>query len=471
MPKRSKEKDFLINILIYGIGNIGSKAIAFLLVPFYTYYITPEDFGTYDIYLGFIFLLIPILTFDFRDGVFRLLLETRNTRKRTEIITNAYRIIFRNLLISILLACVVYLFYPFQYFPEVIGMLLVVSVNEVHVQIYRGLDRNRYYVYTGIFSTLLTGLFSILLVAVLHWGVHGIFWSFIISRVAVLMGLEYKMPVFRRYIIPKVKAPLVRRELLSYSLPLLPSVVCWWILSFAGRLVVLHFLGSEANGIYAVASKLAIILGTLALVIYQAWQDTAIKQYHTPDRDVFFSQIFNNYIFYLAVVLVLSSLGLKIFFSWLIALQYADSFYYIYPCFLAEFFYAMAAFFDLGYQCSKQTRRILPSIYVMTALNILLNILLVPRWELVGVVIASLVSYGLLFVYRAYDTRRYFHIVWKPSAYLAFVILLVGGGIYYCISSPWLLWLFVCGFGVVSFFYLPEKIRTRIKSTLGYEKK
>ena len=131
----------------------------------------------------------------------------------------------------------------------------------------------------------------------------------------------------------------------------------------------------------------------------------------------------------------------------------------------------MAAFFDLGYQCSKQTRRILPSIYVMTALNILLNILLVPRWELVGVVIASLVSYGLLFVYRAYDTRRYFHIVWKPSAYLAFVILLVGGGIYYCISSPWLLWLFVCGFGVVSFFYLPEKIRTRIKSTLGYEKK
>ena len=166
MPKRSKEKDFLINILIYGIGNIGSKAIAFLLVPFYTYYITPEDFGTYDIYLGFIFLLIPILTFDFRDGVFRLLLETRNTRKRTEIITNAYRIIFRNLLISILLACVVYLFYPFQYFPEVIGMLLVVSVNEVHVQIYRGLDRNRYYVYTGIFSTLLTGLFSILLVAV-----------------------------------------------------------------------------------------------------------------------------------------------------------------------------------------------------------------------------------------------------------------------------------------------------------------
>ena len=79
MPKQSRERDFLVNIMIYGIGNIGAKFIAFLMVPLYTYYVSPEDFGVYDVYLGLIFLIMPILTFDFRDGSFRLLLEEEHT--------------------------------------------------------------------------------------------------------------------------------------------------------------------------------------------------------------------------------------------------------------------------------------------------------------------------------------------------------------------------------------------------------
>ena len=418
MPKRSKEKDFLINILIYGIGNIGSKAIAFLLVPFYTYYITPEDFGTYDIYLGFIFLLIPILTFDFRDGVFRLLLETRNTRKRTEIITNAYRIIFRNLLISILLACVVYLFYPFQYFPEVIGMLLVVSVNEVHVQIYRGLDRNRYYVYTGIFSTLLTGLFSILLVAVLHWGVHGIFWSFII-------------------------APLVRRELLSYSLPLLPSVVCWWILSFAGRLVVLHFLGSEANGIYAVASKLAIILGTLALVIYQAWQETAIKQYGSQDKNSFFSSVLYAQMYVFSAFVILVIFAIKWNYGWLVDENFQASAQYLFPMGISVIFFSLTSFFDMGYQCSKETARNLPGVILATALNLLLNFLLIQRWAIWGIVASSILTYLFLFLYRMVDSRRFFRVRIPYAGMIPLGGCLVAGIIYYGVSSIYLQILYV----------------------------
>lgn len=131
MPKQSRERDFLVNIMIYGIGNIGAKFIAFLMVPLYTYYVSPEDFGVYDVYLGLIFLIMPILTFDFRDGSFRLLLEEEHTEYWKTVITYTYRIIGKNILVATIIYICLLFFYPFKYALEAYGMLLVFSIYEV----------------------------------------------------------------------------------------------------------------------------------------------------------------------------------------------------------------------------------------------------------------------------------------------------------------------------------------------------
>lgn len=142
---------------------------------------------------------------------------------------------------------------------------------------YRGINKNRYYVFAGILSTFLTGVLSVLFVVWGKLGVEGIFISNIISRILVLGWIEWQVPIFRKFIIKGLKKREVRHALLHYSLPLLPNVVCWWVLSTADRLIIMHYLGSEANGIYAVANKLSLILGTFSTIIYQAWQDTAIQ--------------------------------------------------------------------------------------------------------------------------------------------------------------------------------------------------
>jgi Polysaccharide biosynthesis protein. len=72
--KNSRNKKFITDILIYGIGNLGSKMITFLLVPLYTYFIKPEEYGYYDLSLNIIFLMIPFVTLQLREGVFRFYL-------------------------------------------------------------------------------------------------------------------------------------------------------------------------------------------------------------------------------------------------------------------------------------------------------------------------------------------------------------------------------------------------------------
>lgn len=54
-------------------------------------------------------------------------------------------------------------------------------------------------------------------------------------------------------------------------------------LGSSSRLFIEHFLGLEANGIFAVAMKFSTILETFSVIVYQAWQETAIKQYGAAD--------------------------------------------------------------------------------------------------------------------------------------------------------------------------------------------
>ena len=59
---RENNKALLIGTIIYGIGNIGTKFLSFLIVPLYTYFIQPGDLGDYDLLMTTVSLLSPLLT-------------------------------------------------------------------------------------------------------------------------------------------------------------------------------------------------------------------------------------------------------------------------------------------------------------------------------------------------------------------------------------------------------------------------
>ena len=68
------------------------------------------------------------------------------------------------------------------------------------------------------------------------------------------------------------------RQMLAYCVPLIPTAVFWWIMGVSDRYLVKWFVGSDANGIYAVAYKIPTILTILATVFMDAWQLSAIAE-------------------------------------------------------------------------------------------------------------------------------------------------------------------------------------------------
>jgi len=428
---------FIKDIGIYAIGNIGSKLITFLMVPLYTYFVHDRsDFGFYDISLTICFLLLPFVTLQLRDGAFRFLLDCDDREQQQRITTFVARAMITTLSLSAMVTGVLALTTSIPYLGYILGLLIALSLQEVYSQVFRGLGNNRAFAITGILSALGIGVFSILFVALLGWGIKGVFLANIVARVLALALVEARVRLITRNTRWSLNSREVGRDIIRYTLPLLPGSLCWWLTGSSDRLFIKSFLGLDVNGVYAVAVRFTGIINTLAIIFYQAWQETAILQYHSPDRNRFFSKMFNGYIFLLAVILVGYIFMLKVCYGWLVAPQYRESLNYIYPLGISAVIFAISAFFDMGYQCAKDTKRTLPAIVLAAIVNILLNFALIKPLGVYGVIVTQLVSYIVLVIYRWHDMKRYFTLKVSQRTSVPVITILLSFIPFYYNSNP-----------------------------------
>lgn len=96
-----KFKKLASNTMIFAIGSIGSKFITFLLVPIYTNTLTTAEYGTTEIVVTAINLLIPFLSLSIQDAVLRFGLAPDVEAKK--VIKNAVFIVGIGSIISCLL--------------------------------------------------------------------------------------------------------------------------------------------------------------------------------------------------------------------------------------------------------------------------------------------------------------------------------------------------------------------------------
>lgn len=432
MPKThhiSSGQKFINDLGLYAIGNIGSKLITFLLVPLYTFFITdPADFGYYDICLTAAFIMAPIICLQLTEGSFRLLIETSEVSRRRSIITFTFITIVRNSLLLGLLAIIVGFTTDIRYLSYIVIYGIILCTYDVCLQITRGLNEIKTYMFLGIFNALAIAGYSLVTVVVMGLGVPGIFLANIAARITSLLALELRLHILKTYFGVRYLSKSISHELLSYSLPLLPMILIWWILNSNNLFFIKHYLGLDENGIYAVLCKFTGILYILANIFYQSWQQNAIERYNSSERDSFFSNIFNNYFYLLCFLVAVFPFALRINYFWLVSEEYRSSANYLFLNSLFVMSFSMASFFEVPYQCAKRTSRILPSIVIAVALNLILNYLLIRSLGLTGIIISGIITYTVIIIYRAIDTKKYTTIS-VASRNLIPIALVAGAGV------------------------------------------
>ncbi len=460
--KGERSSKFLKDLGIYAIGNLGSKILTFVMAAVYTHFISKSDMGYYDLCLTVIFLIVPFVTLQLRDGAFRFLLETQDQDQRGKIITFIYKSLVSSVVVSLVATFLLAMFTSINYLWYCFGLLIVMSLFEVITQVARGLGNNVEFVAAGIISSFGILLFSLVFVVILPWGITGIFIANILARAVALVYLELRLKIIATYFKFNVDIKQVSRDLIKYSLPLLPGSLCWWLTGSSDRWFINYYLDLEVNGVYAVAFRFNSIIYILSIIFYQAWQETAILQYNSPDRNKFFSKMFNSYIGIQAILITAYAFSLKIIYPLIIDEKFQESVNYLYLMGISAVLFSLSAFFDMGYQCAKDTSRTLPAIVLAAIVNIVCNFILVKQLGVYGAIATSIITYTVLFLYRLHDMKRYFKLSFHPPTTIAIAIILIGVIPFHFVDAWWLSLLYMMAACAIALLAIPKDMRDEL---------
>lgn len=390
--------------MLFGISTFSSKVLSFVLTRLYTSVLLQESFGIVDLVTAFANLLIPLVSLGIANAVIRFGLE--NDVPKSGVYTNGLLAIFSGF--GILL-----LFYPLIASIEILKghvylmylYVLVSCLRTLSCQFVRAKMYIRLYAIDGILSTIYTVGFNVLFLVVLKMGTAGYLLAIIAADALSTIGLTLVAALWKYIDFKKLHGKLFK-DMLRYSLPLVPASMFWWITNASDKFFIAQMRSTAENGLYAAAYKVPSVVSILSTIFTEAWQLSAITDGQGKGREKFFSQIFGGLMavsFLMGSGLVYSS---RLVMRFLVAPAYFIAWKFVPILVLATVYSTMVAFLNSVYMVEKRSGLSLITMMAGAVSNIVLNALLIKDWGANGAAFATFLSYVLVFVIRAVNTKK-----------------------------------------------------------------
>lgn len=421
----SKKTELAKNTLILAVGRLSSQFVSFLLLPLYTVYLTPEQYGLVDLIVTYVTLMVPIVLLQLDRGAFRYLIDARGDYKaEAGIIYASFKTVSRVVILASALYLLVTLLLRVPHYSLIAAMVISAAFSSLLLQIARGLGHNKYFAKASIIAgvTLLTT--ALFLVVGLRWGVAGVLLAAVVSNSLSALYLVWRLRVFD-YLKIADGEPLYSGDMLRYSLPLIPSNISWWAINVADRTIITIFLGIAANGIYAVANKYASIFSAVYAIFDMSWTESASMHINSKDRDKFFSDIHNTSLRLFGALGLMMVAGMPLFFNILVGAEFRESYNYYPILVLAALVGAITAQYSAIYIAKKLTGKIFITSTLAAAINIALNVIFIRYYGLYAAAISTVIAYFVMGVFRAYDTKKYVTIRYEKVLTVVLVLLYI----------------------------------------------
>ena len=410
MTNKSKYELLINNTLLISIGTFGSKILTFLMTRFYTEALTPSDYGEADLIIQTANLLIPLVSAGIADGVFRFVLETddEHTAKRKSIFSAGFYTISAGT--AILAALSSFISIPgflSEYKWLLIWFISASCYHSLCAQFIRGEGKTRLFAYQGVLNTVLVIVFSILFLSVFEAGTRGYIISIALADSICALYLAAGQKLWRLMDI-HLKSGMWRK-MMRYSLPLVPAALFWWITSVSDRYMITWFLGSGANGIYTVASKIPAIITLISGMFLEAWQFSAVRESRGSRRSYisFYTNIWSMFLTVMftggIIIIAFSPAAIRL----LAASEYYSAAEYLPILTAAAILSSLVSFMGSVYIVTKRSSLSFLTTAAGAVFNIILNFLLIPtHLGIYGAAVATLCSYLLSFLIRIISIRN-----------------------------------------------------------------
>ena len=414
-----------INKLIYyGIGTFGSKVIYFLLVPFYSFFLSKSELGIYDLILASLTIITPIITIQISEAVYRELLDSnRPTQKSSQVFSSGLSLVFIGLLLFVTAAFIIKQFFDFKILYELILIQSSFTFYIFFQQTLRGLSLNKEYALMGAMNAFLLILFTIALICFSRIELSNVILAISCAQIISITYAAYKINFFKLLDFKNISVEKVY-QLLKYSFPLLPNTLSWWLIDLGSRYIILFFIGLEENGLYAVAARYAGIIALVNSIFILSWQDYVINsKLKISSNKKRLSLSLNLFVaFQIGLVILLTSFSKELIF-YTTPVAFHDAANYLPVLLISSAFASFCGFYGAFYLKEKRTRKIFTTTFIGSIINIIFCIALINYFSLYAVAAASFLGFFVTFLirYRDFDITLNF----KKLMLLVFIYIAV----------------------------------------------
>ena len=401
-----QEKELIKNTFIIAIGKFSTQIVSFLLVSLYTAKLTTEQYGSYDLIITIITFITPFITLTLEESMFRFLIDAKSKKEEKSIITQTVITILTTLFIACIIIFAVIKIFSINttklFIPYVIAVVLMALMNAL----VRGLGKIKLYSLSNFILSVITIVLNVVLILGTNLKVDGLLLSVIIANLIMVVFLSTRLNL-KSFIDVKLVNKKLMKEMLVYSIPLIPHSLSWTIINLSDRLIITSMLGASSNGIYAISNKFPTIINTVYNYFAIAWKESAAKALHEDDSNKYYNKIYTSLknIVYSATVGVIAVVPFV--FNILINGGYKESYLYIPILVFSVYFSNMASFYGGIFSAYKKTKIIGTTTLVSAIINLAVDILLIKFIGIYAAAIATLVSSIFLYIYRKYKMREF----------------------------------------------------------------
>lgn len=407
------------HMFVYGLGGLLPKAIGFLLLPFYTHYIMPAEYGVMALIDLTGYVVGIILTGQISIGLLRYYYDCPTEEERRKLITTSYFIIITtgSAILGLLQ------FYSPELSKIIIGDsqytllfrllfvgLLAGALQDIFMAYLRAQEKSPLYVVFQFSNLLCCIVLNIYFIAFLNLSILGIFLSnaivnscFAISC-SIWLLKRSGLSISTHYL----------KELVLFGLPMIPSTLFLYSLHYADRYFLKLYSTMALVGIYSVAYKIGSIVGLLVNTPFRTMWSAKLFQLAQEEsgKDIQ-RRVLTYLLFLICFVALCLCVPIKEIVFLFTSAKYHDSYKLVPIIALGYLFLGVNWIFRGGLLIKKKTGLDAMVAGASALFNLLLNAVLIYYFGVWGAAWATMLSYFFYSALMFIVSHRYYPISYE----------------------------------------------------------
>jgi O-antigen/teichoic acid export membrane protein len=403
---------------IYGIGGLVSRVIAVLLLPLYTRYLTPSDYGQIETLLALTTVMGLILRAGITSAFFRFYFDVEDDDGRLRVLRTSFWFTMGGgtlglLLLLLFASPIATLLFGDAGAANLVraaGVALWATVNyEQMTSLFRVEERSVAFVCASLANVFLTIAITLLLVVSLEKGAIGV----IVGNFSGTLIVYLALLGYRREQLGLQFDRGLLREMNHFGIPLVPTALFLWVTNFSDRFFLVKLADVAEAGLYSVGVRVASAMVLLLTAFRMAWPAFAYSIKDEREARRTYAYVLT----YLTVVTAWVALALTLLSPWLVDLlaapRFADSASVVGPLAFATVSYASYIVIAIGVGRARRTQFNWVVTGAAAVVNVALNLALIPHYGMMGAALATVAAYTTMAVGMAWWSQRIYPVPYQ----------------------------------------------------------